>query len=76
MKPDDVTLQVIRASELEPGDMVIIKAPQELLQAAMDWASGYFKGRHVRIGGLLTSMEVQIIREKKDDNRGQDSTTF
>lgn len=65
MKPEDLSFQVIKASELEPGDFLIVKARPEDIEAAHRWAESVFSGHKVRIGTMLTSMEIQIIRENE-----------
>ncbi len=65
-RPDPIILQVIRAEELRPGDMVVIKCSKDQFENASRWASHIFKGYNCRIAVVYDNIQIDIIQYEPD----------
>jgi hypothetical protein len=75
LKPSEVTqIQVIRAEELNPGDIVLIKAKYEDMNQVSQWADRFFHPFRCHVGVILDTMSVQVITPDEEVKHAVDST--
>lgn len=55
-------IEVIRAKDLEAGDMVLIKCKREDIKIVSDWAEMFFD-RRIKKSVIFPEMEFEIIKD-------------
>lgn len=61
---DKVKIEVIKAQDLNAGDLVLIKCSEKDMEVTSRWAEDYFGPYKVMIGIILPNMEVLVIKDK------------
>ena len=54
-------IEVIKAQDLSPGDMVLVKCAKRDAKGVAAWAEKYFKNYGVQVSVIYPDMEVQVI---------------